>query len=155
MRSFINLLIAAILAGSLLLAYSCTPGACFDETTAYMKASLFLDSTGKVTAPDSLSLWGAGRDTAKIYNQQKSLKQALIPLDASSGSCSLIIGINGIYDTLTVWYSTFPHIISKECGYTFYHNIDSVHPSKHKIIKISITKNSVTTLNEENIRIYY
>jgi len=155
MRSFINLLISVILAWSLLLAYSCTPGACFDETTAYMKASMFLDSTQKLTAPDSLSLWGAGRDTAKIYNKQKSLKQAFIPLDASSESCSFVIGINGIYDTLTVWYSTFPHIISKECGYTFYHNIDSIHPSNHKIIKIIITKNSVTTLNEENIRIYY
>jgi hypothetical protein len=120
-----------------------------------MKASLFLNSTGKQTAPDSLSLWGAGMDTSKIYNAQKSLKQALVPLDASSGSCSFIIKINEVYDTLSAWYSTYPHLLSKDCGYTFYHNIDSLNSTNHKIVKISITKNSVTTISEENIRIYY
>jgi hypothetical protein len=155
MRSIRNVLNAIILAGLLLLAYSCTTGACFDETTAYMKASLFLNSTLKQTAPDSLSLWGAGMDTSKIYNAQKSLKQALVPLDASSGSCSFIIKINGVYDTLSAWYSTYPHLLSKDCGYTFYHNIDSLNSTNHKIVKISITKNSVTTISEENIRIYY
>ena len=155
MRSIRNVIIALILTGFLLLAYSCTTGACFDETTAYMKASLFLNSTGKQTAPDSLSLWGAGMDTSKIYNAQKSLKQALVPLDASSGSCSFIIKINEVYDSLSAWYSTYPHLLSKDCGYTFYHNIDSLNSTNHKIVKISITKNSITNLIEENIRIYY
>jgi hypothetical protein len=155
MRNFRNLLIASILAGFFLLAYSCTPGACFDETNAYMKASLFLDSTGKQTAPDSLSLWGTGMDTSKIYDAKVSLKQAFLPLDGSSVKCKFTIMINGVYDTLTAWYSTFPHLISKECGYTFYHNLDSVHTTNHKIIKISITKNSITNQIEENIRIYY
>ena len=155
MRSLSNIISATILAGFILLAYSCTSGACFDETTAYMKASMFLDSTGKQTAPDSLSLSGLGTVTSKIYNGQKNLKQALIPLDASSGSCSFVIKINGVNDILTVWYSTFPHLISKDCGYTFYHNIDSLHTSNNVIVRISITKNSVTTTSEENIRIYY
>jgi hypothetical protein len=155
MRSFRNILIAAILTVFIIIAYSCTPGACFDDTTAYMKASLFLNSTGKPTAPDSLSLRGAGTGSSNIYYAQKSLKQALIPLNASSGSSSFIMGVNGVNDTLTVWYSTFPHLISKECGYTFYHNIDSLLSTNHKIIRITISKKSVTTLSEENIRIYY
>jgi hypothetical protein len=155
MRSFSNILIAVIIAASLMLAYSCTTGACFEETTAYAKASLFSESTGKQAAPDSLSLWGEGMETSKIYRAQKNLKQALLPLDASSGSCTLIIKINEGYDTLTAWYSTYPHLISKDCGYTFYHEIDSLHTTKYKIVRISITKYSVTTLNEENLRIYY
>jgi hypothetical protein len=155
MRSSRNLFIASILTGSILLAYSCSPGACFDETTAFMKASLYSNSTGNLTAPDSLSSWGDGMDTSKIYTAQKSLKQALFPLDASSESCTFVIKINNVYDTLTAWYSTYPHLISKECGYTFYHNIDSLNATNHKIVRITITKNSITTLSEENIRIYY
>jgi hypothetical protein len=155
MRSFRNLFIASAITASLFLAYSCTPGACFDEMTAFMKATLYRDSTGVITAPDSLSLWGAGMDTSKIYDAMKSLKQASLPLDDSSVKCKFSIGINGVYDTLTVWYSTYPHLISKECGYSFFHNLDSVHSTNHKIIKISITKNSITNLSEENIRIYY
>lgn len=155
MRSFRNLTIASILAGSFLLAYSCTPGACFDEMTAFMKTSLYRDSTGILTAPDSLSLWGVGMDTSKIYDAKKSLKQAFLPLDDSSVKCKFTIMINGVYDTLTAWYSSYPHLISKECGYSFYHNLDSVHTTNYKIVKISITKNSITNLSEENIRIYY
>lgn len=155
MRSFGNLLIVAILAGSFLMLYSCTTGACFEETNAFVKASLFLNSTGKQTAPDSLSLWGIGKDTSKIYNEQKSLKQPLVPLDDSSDKCTLVIKINDIKDTIIFWYSTFPHLISKDCGYTFYHDIDSINITKHIIDSISITKNSVTTLSEENLRIYY
>jgi predicted nucleic-acid-binding Zn-ribbon protein len=155
MRSFSNILSAAILTGLIIVTYSCTPGACFDDITAYMKASLFLDSTEKQVAPDSLSLMGAGRETTKIYDAKTNLKQALIPLDASSANSSFLIGINGVYDTLTVWYSTFLHLISKDCGYTFYYNLDSLLTTNHKINRITITKNSVTTLSEENIRIYY
>lgn len=155
MRSFGNLLIASILAGSLLIVYSCTSGACFEETNASVKASLFLNATGKLTAPDSLSLWGSGRDTSKLYNGQKSLKQAILPLDDSSEKCTFVIIINDVRDTINIWYSTFPHLISKDCGYTFYHDIDSVHTTIHKILSISINKNSVTTVNEENLRIYY
>jgi hypothetical protein len=156
MRSSRNLSIALILAGSLLRLYSCTSGACFEETNAYVKASLFLNSTNKQTAPDSLSLWGAGMDTNKIYNAQTSLKQALLPLDDSSEKCTFVIKIDDVTDTITLWYSTFPHLISKDCGYTFNHDIDSIHNTKHKIVSISITKNSVTTIiSEENLRIYY
>jgi hypothetical protein len=155
MRSFRNLLIVSIAAVSILLAYSCTQGACFDETNAYVKASLFLNNTKVQTAPDSLSLWGLGMDTSKIYNATKSLKQALLPLNDSSDSCKFVVEIEGVYDTLTLDYSTFPHLISKECGYTFYHNIDTLFTTNHKIVKIVLVNNSVTTLSEENIRIYY
>jgi hypothetical protein len=155
MRSFRNLFIASAITVSLFLAYSCTPGACFDEMNAFMKASLYRESTGIITPPDSLSLWGAGRDTSKIYDAIKSLKQASFPLDDSSVKCKFTMKINGVYDTITVWYSTYPHLISKECGYIFYHDLDSIHTSNHKIVKLSITKNSITNQSEENIRIYY
>ncbi|HBE41158.1 MAG TPA: hypothetical protein DDW27_08140 [Bacteroidales bacterium] len=136
------------------LAASCTPGSCFEETTADVKASFYLSSTGKPTAPDSLTLYGIGKDTTR-YNKASRVQPALIPLDASAESCSFVIRINGVNDTISFRYSTFVHLISKECGYTYYHNLDDVLSTKHIIDTIEIKLRTITILNEPNIFIYY
>ena len=141
--------------GVLLFTISCTREACFDETNAYLKASFYLSSTQNLLAPDSLTLYGLGRDTSKIYNRTSSIKQALIPLNSLTGSCGFIIRINGVSDTLILGYTSFPHLLSQECGYTYYHTLDSVTVTKNIIDTITIPLNKVTTLNGENIRIYY
>lgn len=138
-----------------LFAGSCTPGGCFEETTAYVKASMYLTSTMKQVAPDSMSLYGRGMDTLMFYKYQKNIKQAMLPLDPSKGICSLVTNINSVSDTITVWYSAYIHLISKDCGYTYYFSLDSLHTTKNIIDKITITNNSITTLLGENIRIYY
>lgn len=134
---------------------SCTQEACFDETNAYLKASFYLKSTQKPLAPDSLTLYGIGRDTSKIYTKTPSIKQALIPLNSSAGSCGFIVRINGVSDTIFIRYTSFPHLLSQECGYTYYHTLDSVAVTKNIVDSLAVQLNAVTTLNGENIRIYY
>jgi hypothetical protein len=143
------------LAAILVAAGSCTTGACFEETTAYVKATMYLSSTNKMTAPDSLSLYGPGMDTSMFYKAQKNITRAMLPLDASKESCSLVLKINNVRDTLTIWYSSHTHLISKECGYTYYHTIDSLHYTKNSIDSLTLKKTTITTLLEENLRIYY
>jgi hypothetical protein len=153
-KTFLNTL-ATILTGIFLVLVSCTPGSCFEETNAYVKASMYLTSTGKLLAPDSLTLYGTGMAANKIYDKKPGVKQALIPLNSSTASCGFIIMINGITDTITFTYTSYPHLLSKECGYTFYHTIDEPVFTKNNIDKVTIIKNTITTLREENIRIYY
>ncbi|MCX6333200.1 MAG: DUF6452 family protein [Bacteroidia bacterium] len=138
-----------------LLLPSCTPGSCFEETNSYVKAAFYLESNGKKTSPDTLTLYGIGRDTSTIYKKSRSVGQALLPLDASSEECGFVIRINGISDTISFTYSTAIHMISKECGYTFYHTIEMPVYTKRMIDTVTVTKSTITTLNEENIRIYY
>ncbi|MDQ1332256.1 MAG: hypothetical protein QG576_290 [Bacteroidota bacterium] len=139
----------------LVLAVSCTRDACFDETNAYLKASFYLSSTQKLLAPDSLTLYGTGRDTSKIYNKTSSIIQALIPLNSSTGNCGFIIRINGVSDTLFIRYTPYPHLLSQECGYTYYYTLDSVAVTKNIVDTITVPLKKVSTLNGENIRIYY
>jgi hypothetical protein len=143
-----------LFAGVLLLIAACTPGACFDETNAYLKASLWKLSTNKNSAPDSLSAWGAGK-SERIYNSEKSLTLAKLPLNDASVGCTIVLKINDVNDTISLWYSTYPHLISKECGYTFYHDLDSVKTTNHLITRIDIKNKNVNTTGAENIRIYY
>ena len=132
---------------------SCTAGSCFEETESYLKASFYFNTT--LTAPDSLTLYGLNKDSL-IYNQETGVQHAKIPLNSSAESCTFIIKINGITDTIEFRYNSYPHLISKECGYTFYHHLDTIpYYSKHTIKNIEITNSTITNLNVENIQIYY
>lgn len=154
MRSAINIIPGIVFICALFLSVTCVPGSCFEETNAYLKASFYMETTGKLVAPDSLTLYGIGKDSA-IYKKASGIKQALIPLNISADECGFVIRINGINDTISFQYSSFPHLISKECGYTFYHILDSIHVTRNIIDTILIKERNVTTLNEPNIFIYY
>jgi hypothetical protein len=132
---------------------SCTPGACFEETNAYLKATFYSNTSKEKKTPESLTLFGLNK-TDTIYKKKSGVQPALFPLDASSGSCTFIIRINNVTDTMHIFYSSYPHLISKECGYTFYHKLDTAYTTGNAFY---IYKNSdnITTANEENIRIFY
>jgi hypothetical protein len=141
--------------GFALLYGSCTPEACFEETESFLKGTLYSYSTKKLLAADTLSLWGSNNGSSLVYNNSIKLSKVLFPLDASSGTSSFVIKINGITDNVEITYTSYPHLISKECGYTFYHNIETITFTKNVIDSVHIGKYNITTLNEENIRIYY
>ena len=111
--------------------------------------------TGKSLAPDSVTLYGVNMDTLEIYDKTTKLKSAELPLYAEKQASKFVIRINGITDTLEFSYSSYPHLISKECGYTFFFTLDTVIHSVNIIDSISIEKKTITTFNEENLRIFY
>jgi hypothetical protein len=155
MRKFFPGNLIVILAGFILFLHSCSLGSCFEETESLVKATFYDMETGKTLAPDSLTVYGLDMDTSKIYNKTANLLKAKFPLNAADISCIFIIMINGITDTMEFSYSSYPHLLSKECGYTFFYTIDTESHTTNEIDSISITKNTITTYEEENIRIFY
>lgn len=145
----------SVLLISLALFISCTPQACQEETASLVKATLYINRTDSIKAPDSLTVYGLGIDTIKIYDKSAGITIARLPLDSSSESCTYIFIINGITDTLTFNYSNYPHLISKECGFTYYHTLESYNVKGSAVDTIIIRNRNITTLNEENIRIFY
>ena len=154
MRSSGIYFLAAGLTCILIISFSCTTGMCFEETNAFLETSFYLESTGKLKAPDSLTLTGLGKDTAR-YNKAAGIQPALIPLNASAENCTYIIRINGVSDTISFLYTSWLHLISKECGYTYYHYLDTAYSTRNVIDTILIKQRNVTTLNDQNIFIYY
>lgn len=132
---------------------SCTPEACFEETNAYLKATFYNNSSKEKETPDSLTVTGLGR-TDKIYDREPRVQPALLPLDSSNDTSVFIVRINDITDTIQFIYSSYPHLISKECGYTFFHTLDTFHSAKDTFY-IYRSSNNITTANEENIRIFF
>jgi hypothetical protein len=157
MRILIPGILTIILSGLILILHSCDTGSCLEETEAFVKVSFYDDVTKNLRAPDSLTIYGLNMDTTKLYNKTSSVQPAFLPLNASTDNCTFVILINGISDTLEFRYSSYPHLISKECGYTFYHTLDTAPPvySQHAIIKIYESNRNITNVNAENIRIFY
>jgi hypothetical protein len=145
--------IAAVI---LLYMNSCTMGSCFEETESYVKASFYKNTTKKLTAPDSLTIYGLGADTSLLYNKSRSITTALLPLNSSTSVTIFIIQINDKTDTLEFHYTSYPHLISKECGYTFYHELDSEPTHTNNSIKdIYTASKTITNKNGENLRIFF
>jgi hypothetical protein len=156
MKIIKTLLTPVLIAGCSAIMLSCAPEACFEETNAYLKASFYINANinAKLVAPDSLTAFGLG-ETTKIYDKAKKVQPALLPLKSSAGNCTYIIRINGLNDTIQFLYSSYPHLISKECGYTFFHRLDSFSFTQNIIDTILMINHAITTANEENIRIFY
>jgi len=135
--------------------YSCTPESCKEETVTLLGATFYRTGTGKTGAPDSVTVFGTGKETSPLYKNATGKPVIYLPLDPSSGECSFILKINGINDTIKFIYNTFPHLVSKECGYTFFHNISGCKFTENIIDTVFVTNKRITTQNEENIRIFY
>src|ERR1035437_8920572 len=146
MRKIVPRSLIPVLSGLIIILYSCAQASCFDETESYLKASLYNTSFAKILAPDSLTLYGMSRDSI-IYNKVADLTVALFPLNVTAQRSSFVIKINAITDTIEFRYSSYPHLISKECGYTYYHHLDTlpIFP-KHIIDTILIESSTITNL---------
>jgi len=154
MKQSLQAFAAIIISGCFLLLSSCLEVTCIDETEAYVKAGFYLYSTKSPSVPESLTLIGLNMDST-IYNKVKLTPPALLPLKDSSAVSTFIININGINDTIKFQYWSFPHLITKECGYTMFHTVDTILFTRNAIDSIANRNKNITTENVENISIYY
>lgn len=155
MRKIITGSLCFILPGIIFYLISCVPASCLEDTESYLNASFYDTTEKKLLAPDSLTLYGLNNDSA-IYIKSTGIQPARIPLNSSAETSSFVIIINGTTDTISFKYSSYPHLISKECGYTFYHHLDTLPVFTKHIIKDIYTANeTITNTKIENIRIFY
>ena len=155
MRNFIKGTLLIIIPVIILSIFSCAAGSCFEETESYLKASFYYYSTDKLNTTDSLTIYGLNRDSI-LYNNKPNIHPALLPLNASTESTAFVITFKGISDTIEFRYSSYPHLISKECGYTYYHHLDTVPIyTTHFIKELKIDNSTITNLNVQNISILF
>lgn len=137
------------------LAGSCTPESCLEETTSFLNATFYKTGSTQASVADSITVFGIGKETDKIYDNTHKVSLIKLPLDASSDECGFVMKINDITDTLRITYTSYPHLISKECGITLFFTLESYRVSGTTVDTIIIRNSNITTFNEENIRIFY
>jgi hypothetical protein len=149
-----SVIFISLISGLLLGLNSCLDISCTDETTAYVRAGFYSYSSKSPAVPDSLTLYGTGM-ALKVYNKSKITPPALIPLRDTTENVKFIFKINGTADTVEFIYWNYPHLISKECGYSMFHTVDTIIHTRNIIDSIARMNPNITTQNVENIRIYY
>ena len=149
-------LLAVVLVAVAALAWSgCTPESCYEETKSGVKGGFYETGSGLNIAADSLTVYGVGMETDLIYQNVKDRKDLVLSLDPALQSCSFVVIINSVADTVTFNYTSFPHLVSKECGYAFFHTITS-HSSTNNLIDTVLLRNpNIKIPYEENIRIFF
>ncbi len=129
---------------------SCVDGACYEDTESLLSVVFY---RGEVQTPiQKLSVIGLEE---YIYNNKPSVSKARIPLNPGAGSVNLNFTINDTTDMITFNYRSEVYMFSKECGYSWIYNIESVSSTNNIIDEIAIINANITISDEENIRIYY
>lgn len=135
-------------------AWSCAPESCYENTLSSVRGGFYKTGTGQKVMVDSVSIFGQGYSQQLIYDSKRGLKDVSFPLNPALESSTLIFRINDVTDTVIFSYSSYPHLISKACGYSMYHNLDKCF-STHNIIDTIIIRNrNISVSYEENIRIF-
>jgi len=149
----IILFITIVMAGFFL--HSCSPQPCIEKTVSAVKGSFYITGSDKNQTADSVTLFGIGVDTVMLYDNSTRISKIEMPLNPYSETSSFLLITNGISDTITFRYTSFPFLVSKECGFTYYHTIESVTSTRNLIDTVLIKYSTITTGDEENIRIFY
>ncbi len=149
----------SVFSGLLLIAtiiqYACTPGSCLEETESAVKAGFYQTGTGSIIAPIAVTVYGLGMESDPLYLDAAGRADILLPLNPATSKSEFVIIANGITDTITIVYSSFPHLISKECGYSMFNTLESCTSTNNLIDTVFVQNPDVTTKYNENIRIFY
>lgn len=132
----------------------CVSQPCLDNTVSAVNVT-FYKTGGLAFTADSVTLYGLDRDTSKIYDKATKLAKISFPLDLSADSCSYFLKVNNVADTITLYYNSYPHLVTKECGFTYFSVLEDSINHKVDSIDYQVRNKYVTTANEENIRIFY
>jgi len=147
-RTFIGLFIAVILISA------CSSEGCYEDTEANLSIHLRETDAETIAEIDSITIFGIGPEDSLLYNNT-SVKSVTLPLYGAEDYTDFVV-INGlISDTIRIWYSSSLTFISKACGYSYLHDIESVEHTKHRIDTVLIINKSVSTEDEENLRTFF
>lgn len=149
MKYIIAVVIAALF-------FSCASDVCNQKITwpaqvgFYAKWSVKADTLIFV---DSVSVWGLNNDSILVSNAKKNKLE--LPLSILQGSSTFVFKIKSTYDTVAIFHSNTPYLISKQCGYSYEQVIDTIVYTQHALSKITWKVPEADKNDKENIEIFY
>lgn len=138
-----------------LLISACSTQACYDDTDPMVNIGLFASGAGTVKKSTSLNVTGVADPSSVQIFSATTVASFSVPLDPVHNTSVFIITLNGVADTAIINYTSFIHIVSPECGYTFYNEITGLRTTHNIIDSLNIENKSVTLNGERNLRLFY
>ncbi|MFM7022047.1 MAG: DUF6452 family protein [Flavobacteriales bacterium] len=135
-----------------LVLFACDSDVC-NQRTAWPVQTGFYHVPDTLVLTDSVSVWGLNNDSVIVSN--KKVNKIEFSLATQASPSIFVFKIKSTYDTLTVYHSNTPYLISKVCGYGYEQKIDSIHFTKHTFTNITWEVPQVDKNDKENVQIYY
>ena len=107
-----------------------------------------------VIAVDIEAIYGIGREETVLY-EGASTQSVTLPLPLEGDSCRFVMEFPGESDTLTLVFDRQLRYISRGCGFVTWFDITDASVTGNAVRSMNIIEPSVTTSNEENIKLYF
>ncbi len=145
------------LAALLILIQSCGDDqVCEDITANDLRIGFYTAGEGGVdwTVVDSLKAGTPDRPGQFIYDRIYSVSSLELPLNPSGDISRFVLDFFTTADTLTVSYTREKHLLSVECGFTMFFEINEVSHTTNLIHSISVPVEYVTNNLDEHFKVY-
>lgn len=149
----------------ILLMYSClNEEVCEDVATVPVRIGFYQmeaeEEDPQVLAIDSLTVFGVGNDSI-IYQNRFNVSRIELPLNSAIDSCAFVFvlpshepGLLPAADTVWFHYRILPNLISMECGFVSFYELNTVTHTRYNIDSLSIETPSITNTQDEHIKIF-
>lgn len=138
-----------------LLLPACSEQACYDDMDPLVNVILLESGTGAAKKSVSLKITGLEFPSPVVLVTETSVTKFSVPLNPAAETSVMVILLNGIADTATISYTNFVHVVSPECGYTFYSVINGLNTTHNIIDSLIIENKNITVDGERNMRLFY
>ena len=145
-----------ILALSFILVYmpGCSTEGCDEEMKVNLRSTLYESGTGEPVVMDSITIYGLNSPDTTLYLLDE-MDEVNLPLDPTGTSSIFIIQSGLDIDTFEVSYTSYPHFVSKSCGYIYLFELDDITYTSSGIDTVLIINSLVRNTDEENIRTFF
>ncbi len=149
-------ILMAILATAVFLS-SCADDEVCEEATANALRIGFYLADQEVETPASLnalSIYALGVSDSLIYDSENNVSRVELALNPASDACGYVFVFGLQSDTLWLEYERETHLISVECGFTMFYNLQNAEHTSDVILTLGIADSNVTNALNEHIKIY-
>lgn len=143
---------------------ACSSIECPLNNTVCATYSLYDTEGNKYTLADTLTIFTKKHTTNEdtiLLNSKTNATTFSLPMSYNGSSDLIILEMkdtlhNVVYDTITINKTNTPHFESTECGPAFFHTIEGVTSTNHKIESVNINDKDVNyDATKEHIHILF
>jgi hypothetical protein len=131
---------------------------CEDVTSVLFRAGFYaIDDNDQesVLSIDSLSVYGVGRPDNLIYNNQRNVSRIELPVHPAIDSTGYVLEFpGGLSDTLWITYQRNLNLISVECGFGMFFDIERFACTETVIGSCELIFNQISNTSDEHLKVY-
>ncbi len=130
---------------------------CEDATATKLRINFYrLVNNGPAIAAtvDSLTIYSMPHASESIYDNRKNVGRVELPLNPGEDTSTFVFEFPGGSDTLKFSYERILHLISVDCGFTMFYELNMVAITNHTISLHEISTNLVSNTLDEHVKIF-